>query len=76
MKTVTLISKDECSLCDIALEKLERIQREKQFELVVKKIEPGTPDHERYGEKIPVVLVDDIELCYYKVDERRLKSIL
>jgi hypothetical protein len=76
MKTVTLISKDECSLCDIALEKLERIQREKQFELVVKKIETGTPDYERYGEKIPVVLVDDIELCYYKVDERRLKSKL
>ncbi len=76
MKTVTLISKDDCSLCDKALEKLERIQKEKPFHLKVQKIEPGTDEYEKYKEKIPVVLVDDREMFYYRVNEGALKSML
>lgn len=30
----------------------------------------------RYGEEIPVVLVDDVQVCYWRVDEARLRAAL
>ncbi len=76
MKTVTLISKDDCSLCDKAYDTLVSIQKEKPFHLRVRKIEPGTDDYEKYKEKIPVVLVEDSEVFYYRVKEDALKELL
>lgn len=76
MKTVTMISKDDCSLCDKALDKLEQIKKDTPFHLAVKKIEPGTAEYEKYKEKIPVVLVEGMEVFYYEVDEKALRSIV
>lgn len=76
MRTITLISKDECSLCDKALETLERIRAEKPFQIDVRKIEPGMPEYEKYKEKIPVIIVDGKEMFYYRLGEHELRSLL
>ncbi len=76
MRTITLISKDDCSLCDKALDTLEKIRKEKPFKLVVKKIHPGTSEYETYKEKIPVIYVDNVRLFYYTINEQALLEIL
>jgi glutaredoxin len=76
MKTVTLISKDDCSLCDKALNDLTQLQLELPFHISVRKINPGTDEYERYKEKIPVILIDDSEICHFRVDAAAVRNTL
>lgn len=76
MRTVTLISKDDCSLCDKALEVLEQVHEKIPFRLEINKITPGTEEFRRYGERVPVVLVDNTEVFFYSVNPQRLERIL
>jgi len=76
MKTVTVISKDECSLCDKAIDTLELIRKEKPFNLHITKITPGSTEYEEYKEKIPVILIDGKEVFHFRVNERKFKKLL
>jgi glutaredoxin len=74
MRTVTLYTKADCCLCDEALEVIERARRERRFEFVKVDISTESRLMERYGERIPVVLVDGVEEFEYRVDLDRLLS--
>jgi Glutaredoxin-like domain (DUF836) len=76
MKTVTLISKDDCHLCDVAKGVLLKAQKETAFNLREKKIEPGSLEFEKYHERIPVVLIDEKLAFQYKVSEIQLLKML
>ncbi len=76
MKTVTLISKDDCSLCDKALLTLEKISKKKPFILDIKKIQPGTSDYDKYKEKIPVIYINNVRVFYYTINEQTLLEML
>ena len=76
MKTVTLISKDDCHLCDAAKSVILNAQKKIAFDLKERKIAPGSPEFEAYHERIPVVLIDEEFAFQYKVSELQLLNIL
>jgi glutaredoxin len=76
MPTLTLYTKPECTLCDDARAALERVRARTPFELVVVDISADASLGARYGERIPVVLVDGEEAAELVVDEGALESRL
>ena len=76
MPTLTLYTKPDCTLCDEARAALERVRERMPFELDVIDIRADAGLAERYGERIPVVLVDGKEAWEYVIDERDLESRL
>ncbi len=72
MKTVTLISKDDCHLCDAAREVLLKARKKTAFNLNERKITAGDGDFETYHERIPVILIEGEFAFQYRVSERLL----
>jgi glutaredoxin len=73
MPVVTLYTKPDCSLCDTAAEALDRVRGRHPFDLEVVDISPAAELRARYGERIPVVLLDGEPLFEYVVDEEALE---
>jgi hypothetical protein len=61
------ISKDDCHLCDEALEVVEAVRRKHPFRLRVVKITKGDEWYDRFWDKIPVGLVDGGMIFKYRV---------
>jgi glutaredoxin len=74
MPTLTLYTKPDCTLCDEALAALERVRRRTPFELEVVDISKDAGLAERYGERIPVVLMDGEHAADFVVDEVALEN--
>jgi glutaredoxin len=73
---VTLYTKPDCGLCVEAEDMLRRLQKKIQFELEF--VTLGTHDlaSEGYAERVPVVLVDGLEVAAAPIDERKLQALL
>jgi len=76
MVNVTIYSKKECHLCDIAKEELEAIRRDFDFSYNEVDIEKDKLAFEKFKHLIPVVEVDGKIISTYKVNEKKLKDIL
>ena len=76
MPRLTLYTKPDCSLCDEAAAALGRVGARTPFELEVVDISADPELRERYGERIPVVLVDGEPAFDYVVDEEALEHRL
>jgi len=76
MKTVTLISKTDCHLCEIAKQILLKAQKRLPFELRERKIVPDDADFESYKEHVPVILIDGEIAFRHRVSERELRERL
>ena len=76
MIVVEMISKDECHLCDLAREALVKAQGIFPFELRQTKIREGDILYETYGQRVPVVLINDEVAFQYKVREDELLAKL
>jgi glutaredoxin len=76
MPRVTLYTKPDCPLCNTAAEALARVRGRAPFDLDVVDISSDPGLRARYGERIPVVLVDGEPMFDYEVDERALEHRL
>jgi glutaredoxin len=76
MPRLTLYTKPDCPLCDAAAEALARVRGRAPFDLEVVDIGPDPELRARYGERIPVVLVDGELTFEYEVDEQALEHRL
>jgi glutaredoxin len=76
MTTVTLYTKPDCHLCDVANEVLEEVREDFAFDIEHIDISQDRSLRKRYGVRIPVVAVDGVELFEHRVDDRALRSIL
>ena len=76
LHTVTLFGKQDCCLCDQAMSVLHKVQAVEPF--VLEKIDISShPDlMQRYGDHIPVVLVDGVEVFRYRIREECLVELL
>jgi glutaredoxin len=74
--TVTLYTKADCTLCDDALQALERVRARRPFELRVVDITADEGVYERYRERVPVIAVDGTDAFDYHVDEPGLEQML
>jgi glutaredoxin len=69
MALVTLYGKPGCHLCDDARAIVQRVRAQRPFELheVDVSLDPGL--HREYGERIPVLALDGVELFEFHVEE-------
>ena len=72
MPTLTIYSRPDCHLCDIAKERIDRIRARLSFDLDLVDISYDEDLTTRYGERIPVVSIDGEEVFVYRVNEKVL----
>ncbi|MGV9880456.1 glutaredoxin family protein [Streptomyces sp. NPDC003006] len=75
-RTVTLIGKPGCHLCDDAQSVIEKVCAETGASWEKKDITEDQELHRAYWEQIPVVLVDGEQHTFWRVDEERLRREL
>jgi glutaredoxin len=75
-KTVTLIGKPGCHLCDNARAVVEKVAGELGAVVEERDITQDEELYRKYWEQIPVVLVDGEQHDFWRVDERRLRAAL
>ena len=73
---VTFYTRAGCHLCEVALAVIERVDVDVDFALDVVDIDGDPELSALYGDKIPVVLVDDRLHAKYRVDEHAFRRRL
>jgi glutaredoxin len=74
MHEVQIYSRSNCHLCDTALETLVGLQNELSF-TINKQIIDGNPELEaKYGEQVPVILINNQQHDFFRVDPERFRS--
>ena len=72
MKTqVTMYSRRNCHLCEVAKEVVESARNEAEFEFEVVFIDGDAGLEKEYGEEVPVTLINGKRHDYFKVDRTR-----
>ena len=67
--TIVVYSKPGCHLCVDAVNVLRGLQSELGFEIHERDITEEEALHRKYFERIPVVMLDGVQVCEYFVDE-------
>lgn len=75
---VTLYTRVDCALCDVAKEALARASASVPFELEVVDLDREAPADKRaaYDWEVPVVELEGRKIMKYRVDEARLLRLL
>jgi glutaredoxin len=73
---VTLYAKPGCHLCDDAREVIARVCADVGTSYQEVDITTDPDLQRRYGEQIPVTLVDGAQHDFWRVDEQRLRAAL
>ncbi|MDH6121329.1 glutaredoxin [Kitasatospora sp. GAS204A] len=75
-RTVTLIGKPDCHLCEQAREVIARVTAELGAGFEERDITQDQELYRKYWEQIPVTLVDGRQHDFWRVDETRLRAAL
>ncbi|MER5434881.1 glutaredoxin family protein [Streptomyces sp. NPDC002588] len=75
-RSVTLIGKPDCHLCEDAQAVIEKVCGELGVSWEWKDITRDPSLHDQYWEQIPVVLVDGEQHTFWRVNEERLRKEL
>lgn len=70
MTKVLIYKKEGCHLCNEAEEFLEKLKKEKKFFLEKIMLEENTDMFEQFGNKVPVVFINDRMAFEFKLDEK------
>jgi glutaredoxin len=73
---VTVYSRKNCHLCDVAMESLESVKVELDFEIEKIYIDGNTDLTNKYGEEVPVIHIDGLHHDMFRVDLERFRSSL
>jgi glutaredoxin len=73
MIEVTIYSRSNCHLCDVALGVLEEIRQEINFRIIKILIDENPKLEEKYGEQVPVILINDQPHDFFRVDPERFR---
>jgi glutaredoxin len=73
---VSVYSRQNCHLCDVAFETLTALQGELDFELTKVLIDGDLELERKYGEQVPVILIDGDQHDFWRVDPERFRSSL
>lgn len=76
MKTVQVYTKKGCGLCDIAVAELEEVRATHPFDLRLCYLEDHPEENAKYGNDIPVILVENKEVCRHRLDRKALVGVL
>ena len=77
--TLTVLSREYCHLCHEMIAALHALQGRFSFAVEVIDVDSRPELEEKWGEKVPVLLDGERELCHYALDvevlERRLSRM-
>ena len=76
MTVVTVYSRKNCHLCDVAVESLESVKDELNFEIEKIYIDGDNELVQKYGEEVPVIHIDGKHHDIFRVDLNRFRSSL
>ena len=76
MTVVTVYSRKNCHLCDVAIESLETVKSELNFEIEKIYIDGDAELTTKYGEEVPVIHIDGKHHDIFRVDLGRFRSSL
>ena len=76
MRKVTVISRIGCHLCEIAIDKINLVKEQLQFDLEIKLINDLPELEKEYGEQVPVILIDNKIHDYWRVDIARFTKAI
>jgi len=76
MVDVTIFSRHDCHLCDVVVRIAQQVQAEIPFTLTRKNIDADAGLAARYGDRIPVVLIDQVETFAGKVTEGEFRRAI
>ena len=65
---LTLLSREYCHLCEEMLAALRQFQGRYDFEVDVVDVDRNPVLEEKWGDKVPVVLDGELEICHYYLD--------
>ena len=66
--TLTVLSREYCHLCEELITALRRFQGRYDFEIRVVDMDRHPELEEKWGDKVPVLLDGDLEICHYFLD--------
>jgi len=73
MIEVTIYSRSNCHLCEVALDVLEEMRGELDFQITKILIDENPELEEKYGEQVPVILINDQPHDFFRVDPKRFR---
>ena len=76
MTVVTIYSRENCHLCDVALEALKSVEAELNFRIEKIDIDKDPDLVRKYGEEVPVIHIDGKHHDMFRVDLDRFRSSL
>lgn len=75
-RTITLLSRPGCHLCDSAREVIEKVAADLGVPWTERDITASEQDLADYGDMIPVTFIDGIQHDFWHVNEVRLRRAL
>ena len=76
MQKLVLYSRPDCHLCEAVVERLQPLIAGQPVELEIIDVDSSIALERRYGLRIPVLVVGDLELSGYPLDEARVRQYL
>ena len=73
MIEVSVYSRSNCHLCEVALEVISEIRNEFEFTITKILIDGNAELEEKYGEQVPVILINNQPHDFFRVDPERFR---
>jgi glutaredoxin len=70
---MSVYSRSNCHLCEVALEVISEIQKDFEFTITKILIDGNTELEEKYGEQVPVILINNQPHDFFRVDPERFR---
>jgi glutaredoxin len=76
MIEVSIYSRSNCHLCEVALGVLEQMRNELDFQITKILIDGNAELEKKYGEQVPVILINNEPHDFFRVDPERFRLAL
>ena len=73
MIEVSVYSRSNCHLCEVALEVISEIQKDFEFTITKILIDGDTELEKKYGEQVPVILINNQPHDFFRVDSESFR---
>lgn len=73
---LVIYGRSGCHLCQDMECALQRLRDQLGFRLVVRDVDTSPEWQRRYGDRVPVLMAENTELCHYFLDEAGLRRYL
>jgi hypothetical protein len=73
MIEVSVYSRSNCHLCEVALEVISEIRKDFEFTITKILIDGDAELEGKYGEQVPVILINNQPHDFYRVDPERFR---